>query len=57
MSGWLGLSVGGAVYAGTLTSLTVTLKFVPRVGLQELRQSMGRLVSVILGMAILLRMR
>jgi len=57
MSGWLGLSVGGAVYAGTLTSLTVTRRFVPRVGLQELRQSMGRLVSVILGMAISLRMR
>jgi hypothetical protein len=57
MSGWLGLSVGGAVYAGTLTSLTVTRRFVPRVGLQELRQSMGRLVSAILGMAISLRMR
>ena len=57
MSGWLGLSVGGAVYAGTRTSLTVTRRFVPRVGPQGLKQSMGRLVSVILGMAILLRMR
>jgi hypothetical protein len=57
MSGWLGLSVGGAVYAGTQTSLTVTRRFVLRVGPQGLKQLMGRWVSVILGMATSLRMR
>ena len=38
MSGWLGLSVGGAVYAGTQMSLTVTTKCVPRVGRHGLKR-------------------
>lgn len=54
---WLGLSVGGVVYAGTQTSLTVTTKCVPRVGLQGLGRLMGRWVSVIRGMVISLRMK
>lgn len=57
MSGWLGLSVGGAVYAGTLTSLTVTTRFAPLVGRPDLKQSMGRWVSAIRGMVISRRMR
>jgi hypothetical protein len=38
MFGWLGLSVGGVVYAGTQMSLTVTTKFVRPVGLHGLKR-------------------
>jgi len=38
MFGWLGLSVGGAGYAGTLTFLTVTTMCVPRVGRHGLKR-------------------
>jgi len=38
MFGWLGLSVGGAGYAGTLTSRTVITRCVPLVGPHELKR-------------------